>query len=127
MTRVQLPAGCVGLDMANGKKYNAERAGGSVDVSAADAKYINTSWYGPGQAGIMRGAPSFVIGTRNGRWCTPCKRLWQAWSEVCPKCGEATIVEYASAPNGVPGPGLEGQEPEGKSGANTTILALQED
>jgi hypothetical protein len=125
VTRVQLPAGCTGLDMANGVRYDAERAGGSVEVSAGDARYINTSWYGPGQAGIMRGAPSFVIGTRAGRWCTPCKRLWQAWSENCPRCGAATIVEYAPAPDKAVRPAACISAEAGPGGYETNIA--QED
>jgi hypothetical protein len=93
MTRVRLPDGCTGLDMANGRKYTAEKPGGTVDVTARDARYIDTSWYGQGQAGIMRGGPAFTLGTKTGRWCLPCKRLWQAWSSQCPRCGQATQPE----------------------------------
>jgi hypothetical protein len=87
MTRVQLPDGCYGLDMANGRQYTAD-PGGQVNVDAADAKYINTSFYGT--AGIMRGGPQFSIGTRLGRWCAGCKRIWQNWSTFCPKCSAET-------------------------------------
>jgi hypothetical protein len=91
MTSVQLPDGCYGLDMANGKQYTAG-PGGRVDVDAADAKFIGTSFYG--QSGIMRGGPQFSIGTKTGRWCAACKRAWQNWSASCPRCGaDTTLME----------------------------------
>ena len=88
MTRVQLPDGCTGLDMANGKKYTAEKPGGTVEVSSKDSRYIGTSYYG--QLGIMRGGQAVTIGTKKGRWCGACNRVWQAWSANCPKCGDET-------------------------------------
>ena len=91
MTRVRLPDGCYGLNMANGRKYKAEKPGGTVEVSGKDAHYINTSYYG--QSGIMTGNPQFGIGTRKGRWCEPCKRLWNVWSAECPRCGAATTPQ----------------------------------
>jgi hypothetical protein len=88
MTKVQLPDGCSGLDMANGRKYTAAKAGGTIEVSGADAKFIDTSFYG--QTGIMAGAQSLTIGTKAGRWCEPCRFLAQAWSVTCPRCGAET-------------------------------------
>jgi hypothetical protein len=84
--------------MAGGRKYTAD-PGGKVDVDAKDAHYISTSFYGPGQAGIMRGGPQFSIGTRLGRWCAACKRIWQAWSITCPRCGEDTTPQEACGNN----------------------------
>lgn len=88
MTRVQLPDGCQGLDMANGVKYTADKPGGTVEVSGKDAHYLGTSWYG--QSGVMKGAQALTIGTKAGRRCGPCNRLWQGWSMVCPRCGQDT-------------------------------------
>lgn len=79
--------------MANGRQYTADQPGGTVEVSGRDARFIGTSFYGPGQSGIMRGGPQFTIATRAGRWCTPCKRIWQAWSKSCPRCGGETTPE----------------------------------
>jgi len=90
MTLVRLPDGCSGLDMANGKRYDASQPGGTVEMTSADARYVNRSWYG--QAGVMHGGPQFTVGTRRGRWCRPCRRVWQAWSSQCPRCGEATSL-----------------------------------
>jgi hypothetical protein len=91
MTTVQLPDGCAGLDMANGVKYSADKPGGHVDVSSADATYLNRSWYG--QNGVMTGSPRYSFGTRRSRRCTPCKRTWNAWSAQCPRCGADTLEE----------------------------------
>lgn len=88
MTKVQLPEGCYGLDMADGKKYKANRPGGTVEVSSKDAHYIDTSFYG--QQGIMTGRERFSFGTRKGQWCGPCRRLWNVWNKTCPKCGAET-------------------------------------
>jgi hypothetical protein len=96
MTRVQLPDGCTGLDMANGRKYTADKPGGQVEVSSRDSKFVDTSWYGT--SGVMSGSASFTIGTRTGRWCLACKRLWQSWSAVCPRCGEDTHPEHEETP-----------------------------
>lgn len=95
MTRVQLPDGCSGLDMANGKKYTAEKPGGTVEVTGKDAHYLDTSWYG--QSGVMHGSSQFTLGTKTGRWCTTCSRLWQAWSTTCPRCGADTKPEESYA------------------------------
>jgi hypothetical protein len=88
VTRVQLPDGCYGLEMASGRKYDAPRSGGTVEVDPADARYIGTSFYG--QSGIMRGGEQFCIGTRKGRRCPECTRIWQAWSALCPRCNKPT-------------------------------------
>lgn len=90
MTLIRLPDGCSGLDMADGRKYSAGKPGGLVEMSNTDAKYLRRSWYG--QSGVMRGGPQFTLGTRRGRWCAPCKRVWQAWSADCPRCGKTTTV-----------------------------------
>jgi hypothetical protein len=88
VTRVQLPNGCYKLDMANGVSYKADKPGGSVEVTGRDAHFIDTSFYG--QTGIMRGSAQFAFGTRKGRLCEACNRLWNVWSTECPRCGEGT-------------------------------------
>lgn len=46
---------------------------------------------GVGTAGQILSADfTTSIGTKKGRWCFDCKRLWQAWSEICPRCGGPT-------------------------------------
>lgn len=92
MPRIQLPDGCYGLDMADGKRYSA-KPGDYVNVSAGHAAAIKTSYYG--QSGIMRGGEQFAVGTRAGRWCRACSpaRLWNVWNAQCPRCGHDTTIE----------------------------------
>lgn len=95
MTKVQLPDGCTGLDMAGGRKYTAAKPGGTIEVSSADSRYIGTSFYG--QSGIMHGSQSITLGTKRGRRCEPCSRTWNAWSDLCPRCGGETTEAAAAA------------------------------
>lgn len=92
MTRVQLPDGCTGLDMPDGTRYNAT-AGGTVEVDTRHADTIAGSWYQ--QAGIMTGHQRLAVGTRRARICTTCRpsRRWNAWTQVCPRCGAPTETE----------------------------------
>ena len=62
-------------------------------MDADHARAINKGWYG--QSGTMRGGPQFSFGTREGRYCEPCKREWNVWSEACPRCGRATERQQA--------------------------------
>lgn len=87
MTKVTLPKGCAGLDMADGTKYNAG-ADGAVDMSSDHARYLKTSWYG--QHGVMN-SQTLSFGTKKTMLCYPCKRAWNAWSVTCPKCGQPTV------------------------------------
>lgn len=87
MTKVTLPDGCRGLDMADGTKYNADGRG-SVDMSAEHARYLKTSWYG--QSGVMTTSQSLSFGTKKTMLCTACKKAWNAWNKTCPRCGEPT-------------------------------------
>lgn len=93
MTRVQLPPGCYGIEGANGQKYSA-RPGGTLDVPQHVADRIKTS--SAGASGVLRGGELLALGTKRGRWCSPCGRLWQAWSVQCPRCGESTEADLES-------------------------------
>lgn len=89
-TRVQLPPGCSGITAEDGTKYRAPK-GGSVVLEDQHASAIKK---GIGTAGQILSADFTVtIGTKRGQWCLNCKRLWQAWSLACPKCGDGTIPE----------------------------------
>ena len=90
-TRVQLPAGCYGIEAADGTKYTA-KPGGHVEVSDRHAKAIQKSQHQT--IGMLNGRQGFYIGTKKGRWCKGCRRLWQAWSIECPRCGGATDADY---------------------------------
>jgi len=91
-TRVQLPAGCSGITCADGTRYSGTK-GGSVEVSDRHAKAIRNQ---QGTAAKMLTATGAVnLGTKKGRWCINCQpaRIWQAWSDVCPRCGYETVPD----------------------------------
>jgi hypothetical protein len=55
------------------------------------------------QAGLVDAGPEKFFSRRkdDGRWCKPCRRVWQRWSHVCPKCGRDTVPE-AEMPRDLP-------------------------
>jgi hypothetical protein len=87
VTQVRLPDGCSSLKLEDGTKYRAGRQGGTVDVEPQHARAIDRHY---GSLGIMRGGMTFSIGTKTGRFCEPCGREWNAWNELCPRCGGST-------------------------------------
>ena len=91
MPKIALPPGCYGLTGPDGSKTKPVRPGTSVTVTDEQAKVIRSS--SNGQLGIISGVQATVIGTKRGRRCTRCGRLWQAWSVTCPRCGRDTEEE----------------------------------
>lgn len=77
--------------MQDGTEYKA-RKGSSVTVADEHASAIRHQV--GGDAGLV-GSARFgaFVATKAGRWCGPCRRLWQAWSHVCPRCGLETVPE----------------------------------
>ena len=90
MAKVTLPAGCYGVEAADGTKYTAN-PGGQIDVSDRHAAAIKTSQLG--QAGLLSASRAYHLGTKQGRRCPRCRFLAQAWSVECPHCGEPTETE----------------------------------
>ena len=88
---VTLPPGCAGFTMEDGTQYRG-REGGSVTVADGHAPFIQRQV--GGDAGLV-GSAAFrqFAGTKDGRWCAPCRRIWNRWNAVCPKCGRDTIPE----------------------------------
>ena len=84
-----LPAGCVGLDFADGAKTPETAQGTSIEISDRNAHYISKSWYG--QNGVIS-STGYSFGTRGTRWCAnhPVPRAWNAWTAICPSCGQPT-------------------------------------
>jgi hypothetical protein len=91
--RVQLPPGCFGIETPSGKKYSA-KPGGTIEVSQHVADRINKST--AGASGVLRGGELLALGTKRGRSCSSCRRIWQAWSTECPRCGNPTEADYES-------------------------------
>lgn len=95
-SQVNLPPGCKSLQMEDGTRYLASRAGGKVTVADDHAAAIDRI-PGNGTAGLVTGQfrEFGTGGGGNGRWCFSCQpaRLWNPWSMLCPRCGEATEPE----------------------------------
>jgi hypothetical protein len=91
---VNLPDGCRSLQMQDGTRYVASRAGGKVTVADSHAAAIDRI-PGNGTAGLVHASFREYGAGGNGRWCRNCQpaRLWNPWNELCPKCGEATQPE----------------------------------
>ena len=88
--RVTLPPGCSGLDCADGTRYTG-RKGGTVEIEDRHAKALK---HGEGITNTMLSAKGLTnIGTKRGQWCPGCNRIWQAWSDLCPRCGRPTLAE----------------------------------
>jgi hypothetical protein len=88
--KVQLPPGCSGIDAKDGTKYTASRPGGQIEVDDRHASAINSGQYGDTGLVSAKGALSF--GTKEGKQCPDCGRLWNVWNSSCPKCGVETFT-----------------------------------
>lgn len=88
---VNLPPGCSGFNLQDGTEYKG-RAGGSVLVADEHAAAIRRQV--GGDAGLVgHGSGRLFLGTKDGRWCNACRRLWNRWNAVCVKCGAETVPE----------------------------------
>jgi hypothetical protein len=89
--RVNLPPGCEGLNMQDGTRYSG-KSGGTVTVEDRHAAAVTKLSTG-GDGGLVDGRFKGFLGTKKGRWCGPCRRVWNAWSHSCPRCGGITESE----------------------------------
>src|ERR1700679_708683 len=89
--RVQLPPGCAGFRCADGSEYSA-KGGTSVVLEDRHAKALSHSQHQ--SIGLVKSGESFSLGTKRGRVCDACSRVWQCWSLQCPKCGAETRHEW---------------------------------
>lgn len=87
--RVNLPPGCDGLNMEDGTRYTAPQSGGTVTVADRHAKAVS-HLSNAGDGGLVDGRFKGFLGTKKGRWCSGCIRVWNAWNTICPKCGNET-------------------------------------
>jgi hypothetical protein len=92
--KVQLPPGCGGVTVDDGTRYNASKSGGVVEVSDKHGREISrNNQYNGNIAGILNPNPGLVVGTKRGQRCVNCRRVWQAWSVTCPRCGLETVSD----------------------------------
>jgi hypothetical protein len=87
MATVTVPAGCTGLDFADGSKVSPSRQGGSVEVSDEHARAIKRGWYG--ETGTIT-TTGYSFGTKGTRRCTECGRAWNSWTTICHRCNSPT-------------------------------------
>ncbi len=91
MPRVNLPPGCMGFKASDGTRYTA-KAGTFVNVEDRHMPALRAQDYA--SAGLVATEEKFFAVTKDdGRWCAPCRRLWNRWSHTCPKCGRDTTSE----------------------------------
>jgi len=89
MPKVNLPEGCYGLSFEDGSKVDG-KSGQPVEVTDAQASAIGKSWNN--RSGVLNTNARLSFGTKKGKLCSPCKRMWNAWSDTCPRCGEDTTT-----------------------------------
>lgn len=88
--QVNLPPGCEGFNMQDGTRY-AGKPGQRVTVEDRHAKAITKQIGGDG--GLAHAGFRGFLGTKKGRWCAACCRMWNAWNRECPKCGGETEAD----------------------------------
>ena len=79
--RVRVPDGCLGLDIAGGRSYDARD--GIVDVDDADAPKLAGSF--AGRHGFLMTGTTFR--RAEGTSCPGCGFSAFAWQKECPRCG----------------------------------------
>lgn len=89
VTRITLPDGVQTIAM-DGTDRITGRPGDTVRVSPTQADAIRT------HVANRTGPPAgqrFAFGTRRGRTCPACHRLWNVWTLEC-RCGRPTEPEF---------------------------------
>jgi len=84
---IPLPEGARRVASDGSNRYTGGE-GDRVTVSPGNADIIRR--YAAGRPG--RGQ-RFGLGTKTSRTCQPCRRVWNAWSTVCPRCGQPTAAD----------------------------------
>lgn len=93
-TRVELPPGCVGLDLPDGSIVRPAEQGGAVEVPARYAvQAARALGKAPPLLGFQRaamGPASIVCGT-----CGFHRFAWSDRPDICPRCGRHEHLEVA--------------------------------
>lgn len=92
-TRVELPAGCAGLDLPDGRVLRPRELGGAVEVPAPyAAQAVRSLGAAPPSAGFSHTSiPGAVCGS-----CGFHRFAWADRPDICPRCGAGTPLEIAS-------------------------------
>lgn len=85
--RTKVPPGCVGFRTRDGRTID-KNADGSVTLEGRDEQLFKKSVHKG--VGLVSTEETWTLGTKKGRYCKPCIRLWNVWNDVCPKCGKPT-------------------------------------
>lgn len=90
MSSLTVPPGCIGVELPNGQKVNADKNGHIQHNDPRFEKYaLSTTG---GQTGVItKTVTTFRAGASN--FCTKCVFEGFAWQKVCPKCGADMIPE----------------------------------
>jgi lipopolysaccharide biosynthesis regulator YciM len=94
-TKVNLPPGCYGTEMADGTKYTAKKPGGTIDMADRHARAMDKSQHAG--IGLLSSTHSFRLATKNGRHCPACGFSAQCWSKSCPRCDQPTVPDAVEA------------------------------
>ena len=89
MAKIQLPPGCRGFDMKDGTRVTAAREGGTVTVDDRHASANAKSQFA-GDGNLLTATGAVTLGTKKGKKCPSCSRLWNNWTTVCHSCGTET-------------------------------------
>lgn len=103
MPRVHLPPGCLGFADGDRKYLGVNGPGSYVNLEDGSAQLAKLRGQGYASAGLVDAGPEkfFTIRRDDGRWCRPCRRVWNRWNGTCPRCGLETLPE-AEMPRDLP-------------------------
>jgi hypothetical protein len=92
MTTFTVPKGCTGVELPNGKKYDATR-GGKVKIDdAREAKYASKTVLA-GNGVLSRTVTTFSEVKGTSKVCSSCSFVGWKWQVTCPKCSGEMIQE----------------------------------
>jgi hypothetical protein len=92
MSSFTVPAGCTGVELPNGTKLDANRAGKVTVDNPADERAVAKS-VGIKTGVIGKSMLGFSHMKENTAHCSGCVFTGFGWQSTCPKCGAEMIKE----------------------------------
>jgi hypothetical protein len=92
LTTLSVAPGCIGVELPNGKKIDADKSGKVViDDPKVEKFALNSS---AGKMGAVT-RTSFNFNTRNdnGKVCQTCSFTGFKWQTICPKCNNEMTIK----------------------------------